>query len=415
MKIELTPKQAEYIRNAHHRWNFAVGAVRSGKSHIAIQYVIPSRIRERIGKKGLLMLFGASRENIERNVLSPMRELWGKEAVGEINNRSIVKVFGDTAYCMGLENIGALKRIRGSEIKYAYCDEVCDVNEEVFNLVKSRLSLPYSCFDGCANPEGPRHFVKRFIDTPGLDLYCQTYTLYDNPFIPANYVRDLELEYKGTVNFDRYILGLWKQAEGLVYPFDNESDFTCSYDDARGLRTIKRADGKEHTEEGQGMWYVSIDYGITNPFAAILWRVTPKCAYAVDLYYFDSNKEGKRRTDEEHYDAVDALIDGREIEAIVIDPSATSLREVIKRRGKYMPKNADNDVKNGVSMTNSMLRTGVMKISVTCEALIEEMSMYSWNKKAIGDEVIKEYDHACDAMRYFAYTIMKKILRYGEG
>ena len=162
------------------------------------------------------MIFGATRENIERNVLAPMRDLWGAMAVGEINSRSTVKLFGDTAYCLGLENIGALKKIRGSEIKYAYCDELCDVHPDVFQLVRSRLSLPYSRCDASCNPEGPRHFVKQFIDSEGVDLYCQTYTLYDNPFLPDDYIRDLEAGYRGTVNFDRYILGLWRQTEGLV-------------------------------------------------------------------------------------------------------------------------------------------------------------------------------------------------------
>ena len=49
-EIQITEKQAEYIRNANKRWNFAVGAVRSGKSHIAIQYVIPQCVLERKGK-----------------------------------------------------------------------------------------------------------------------------------------------------------------------------------------------------------------------------------------------------------------------------------------------------------------------------------------------------------------------------
>lgn len=397
MRIELTPKQAEYIRKAHHRWNLAVGAVRSGKSHVAVQYVIPSRIRERVGKKGLNMLFGASRENIERNVLGPMRELWGEDAVGDISSRGIVKLFGDTAYCLGIEDRGALRKVRGSEIKYAYCDEVCDVNEEVFDLVKSRLSLSYSCFDGAANPEGPRHFVKKFIDTPGLDLYCQTYTLYDNPFLPDSYIRDLEAEYNGTVYYDRYILGLWRQAEGLVYPFDNESDYTCSYDDAVG--------------DGRGHWSISIDYGTVNPFAALLWRITPDVAYVVDEYYWDSRADGRRLTDEEHYANVEKLTGDRPVMEMVIDPSAGSFKETVWRHGRYDVLDADNAVLDGIGTTGVMLRTGCIKISERCKNGIIEMGEYRWDEKADKDQVIKENDHAMDAMRYEAQTILRYELR----
>lgn len=404
MEIELTPKQAESIRNSTHRWNIDVGAVRSGKSHGAVQYKIPSRIRERIGKKGLNMLFGASRENIERNVLVPMREIWGEDAVGDINSRGIVKLFGDTAYCLGISDKGALSKVRGSEIKYCYCDEMCDVNEEVFNLVKSRLSLSYSVFDGSANPEGPRHFVKRFIDTPGLDIYVQTYTLYDNPFLDPEFIKGLELEYKGTVNFDRYILGLWKQAEGLVYPFDNESDFTCSYDEARGWN-------EKTQQEAKGYWAVSIDYGTVNPFAALLWRITTDVAYVVDEYYWDSREKGQRLTDEEHYANLEALIDGRHIDHIIIDPSAGSFKETVDRHGRYDVRDADNAVKDGIGVTGGMLRMGRIKISKRCKCTIDEMGMYRWDEKADEDKVIKEYDHAMDALRYEANTVLKYELR----
>lgn len=403
MEISLTPKQAEYIREARSRWNIACGAVRSGKSHLAVQLLIPDNIMQRRGLKGLNMIFGATRENIERNVLAPMRDLWGAMAVGEISSRSTVKLFGDTAYCLGLENIGALKKIRGSEIKYAYCDELCDVHPDVFQLVRSRLSLPYSRCDASCNPEGPRHFVKQFIDSEGVDLYCQTYTLYDNPFLPDDYIRDLEAGYRGTVNFDRYILGLWRQTEGLVYPFDSESDFTCAYDEARGWHEARPGEWAE----GPGHWFVSVDYGTVNPFAALLWRVTPRRAYVVDEYYWDSRERGKRLTDEEHYANLSELIGGRPVCEIVIDPSAGSMKETISRHGRFSAIDADNAVLDGIGTTGVMLRKGEIKISERCASTIEEMGMYRWDEKAAEDKPIKEWDHALDACRYAAQSILK--------
>lgn len=411
MEIALTPKQAEYIRNSNARWNISDGAVRSGKSHLAVQYLIPENIMSRRDKKGLNMLFGATRENIERNVLSPMREIWGEMAVGDINSKSVVRLFGDTAYCLGLENIGAMKKVRGSEIKYAYCDELCDVHPEVFQLVKSRLSLPYSRCDASCNPEGPKHFVKRFIDTPDMNLYHQTYTIYDNPFLTPEFIHDLEAEYKGTVYYDRYILGLWKQAEGLVYPFDNEGDFTCSYDEARGLKEIEQPNGDTEHVEGKGHWSVSIDYGTVNPFAALLWRITPDCAYVVDEYYWDSRETGQRLTDDEHYENLENLIDGRRVEEIVIDPSAGSFKELIWRKGRYDVIDADNNVLDGIGITGGMLRTGCIKISTRCKGTIDEMGMYRWDEKSETDKVIKEYDHAMDALRYESNTVLKYELR----
>lgn len=396
MNIELTSKQARYIREANARWNIACGAVRSGKSHLAVQYLIPTNIMARRGMKGLNMLFGATRENIERNVLGPMRDIWGPAVVGEINSHSIVKLFGDTAYCLGLENVKAKNKVRGSEVKYAYCDELCDVHPDVFQLVKSRLSLPYSRCDASCNPEGPRHFVKKFLDTPGLNLYQQTYTLYDNPFLPESYIRDLEAEYKGTVFFDRYILGLWRQTEGLVYPFDSESDFTCTYDEAVG--------------DGRGHWSISIDYGTVNPFAALLWRITPDVAYVVDEYYWDG-REQVSLTDEEHYENVEKLAGDRPVMEIVIDPSAGSFKQTVWRHGRYDVIDADNAVLDGIGTTGVMLRRGEIKVSERCHGLIEEMGEYRWDDKADKDRPIKENDHAEDALRYEAQTILRYELR----
>ena len=65
----LSSKQNEYIREATHRINMKVGAVRSGKSYVDVTYMIPRRIREVSGKEGLNVILGVSRETIERNVL----------------------------------------------------------------------------------------------------------------------------------------------------------------------------------------------------------------------------------------------------------------------------------------------------------------------------------------------------------
>ena len=161
-------------------------------------------------------------------------------------------------------------------------------------------------------------------------------------------------------------------------------------------------------EEPQGgEWYISIDYGITNPFAAILWNVSGGRACAVDEYYFDSKAEGRRRTDPEHYEAVERLAGDRFIEAIVIDPSATSFKEQIARGDRFDYINANNDVVNGIAVTSSMLENGDIQISGKCSNLLSEMQLYRWDDKADKDAVIKENDHACDAMRYMANTVLK--------
>lgn len=218
----LSPKQMEFVANANHRYNVKTGATRSGKSYMDNLYTIPSRIRERAGKDGLNALIGVSKGTIERNILQPMREIYGPRIVGEIGSDNIVDVFGDSAYCLGAEKVSQVAKLRGSSLKYVYGDEVAEWNNQVFELLKSRMDKSYSCFDGACNPDNPNHWFKKFLDSDA-DIYCQKYTIFDNPFLPAEFVENLCNEYKGTVYYDRYIRGLWVAAEGAVYRLFNDA------------------------------------------------------------------------------------------------------------------------------------------------------------------------------------------------
>lgn len=226
----ISDKQKEYIRNANHRYNIKVGARRCGKTYLDILYMIPKRIIERKGKDGLYCIFGVSRGTIERNVLQPLREIYGKNLIGNIKSSSnTATLFGEEVYCLGCEKISQVSKIQGTSIKYAYGDEIAKWNEEVFVMIQGSLDKDYSCFDGALNPENQSHWLKKdFLDQvkeKDLDVYVQHYTIFDNPFLSKDFVDNLCKEYAGTVFYDRLILGQWKNAEGIIYKLfaDNPS------------------------------------------------------------------------------------------------------------------------------------------------------------------------------------------------
>lgn len=259
--MQLTSKQNEYIRNATHRWNIKTGAVRSGKSYVDTAYTIPARIRERIGKPGLTVIFGVSRDTIERNVLQPMREIYGSGLVGTINNRNMARVCGEDTYCLGAEKVSQVAKVQGPSIKYAYGDEVAKWNREVFEMLKSRLDKPYSCFDGACNPENPTHWLKKFIDSD-IDIYVQKYEIFDNEYLPKEYVENLCKEYEGTVYYDRLIRGLWKRAEGAIYRiFADDPDRFIRPVSIRDIKEIRI--GIDFGGNGSGHSFVA---------TAILWN-----------------------------------------------------------------------------------------------------------------------------------------------
>lgn len=216
-----SPKQDEFIKNAHHRYNFKVGARRCGKTYLDNLWTIPTRILERSGKDGLYVILGVSKGTIERNVLQPLRQIYGKNMVSTINSSNIAKLFGEEVYCLGAEKISQVSKIQGTSIKYCYGDEVAKWNEEVFVMLQGSLDKPYSMMDGALNPENQSHWLKKnfldMVEEKKLDVYVQHYTIFDNPFLPQEFVDNLCKEYEGTIFYDRLILGLWKNAEGIIY------------------------------------------------------------------------------------------------------------------------------------------------------------------------------------------------------
>ena len=387
----LSPKQIEFVQQGNKRWNFKGGATRSGKTYLDFKWIIPLRIRERIGRDGLAVILGVTKSTIERNVLEPMRKLYGDELVGTISSDNTAWIFGEKCYCLGAEKVSQVSKIRGASIKYCYGDEVADWSEEVFALLKSRLDKDYSCFDGTYNPQQPGHWLKRFLDS-NADIFSQEYTIDDNPFLPPSFVQNLKREYEGTVFYDRYILGKWTIAEGLIYPMFGES---CM------------------TEEipASGEYFISCDYGTYNPFSAGLWCVTNKQAVRIREYYYDGRNNQKQKTDEEYYMDLERLAGKYPVQTVIVDPSAASFIETIRRKGRFSVRKANNDVKDGIVTTARMLKNGKIKIHKNCTDAIKEFGIYRWDDKAGEDKPVKENDHAMDDIRYMAQTILRTKLK----
>jgi PBSX family phage terminase large subunit len=389
----LSSMQREFVLKAHHRWNFKGGATRSGKTYLDFKWIIPMRIRERIGLEGLCVILGVTKSTIERNVLEPMRKIYGDGLVGTISSDNTVMLFGEKCYALGAEKVTQVSKIRGASIKYCYGDEVADWSSEVFDLLKSRLDKDYSCFDGTYNPQYPGHWLKKFLDS-GADIFSQTYTIDDNPFLPAAFVENLKREYAGTVHYERYILGKWVLAEGLVYKFGEEN----------------KAD---EVPEG-GEYYISVDYGTMNPFSAGLWCVNGTKAVRIREYYYGGRDSSVQKTDEEYCDEIAKLANGLPIQKIIVDPSAASFIAALRKRG-WTVKKADNNVDDGIRRVAVYLANGNIKIHKSCSDCIREFGMYRWDEKAGEDKVIKEYDHAMDEVRYFANTILQAKIKQGAG
>lgn len=218
MKNKLfTAKQEKVLVNATRRWNILYGATRSGKTHVSY-FLALKHIREHYNHN--ILFVGKTLNTIERNVFGEMRKLFGEDNVGEIVKNREITIFGKTCFVVGANDERAITKIQGMGIGYAYLDELTTFPENFFQMLKSRLDAPNACCDATCNPESPSHFVKQFIDLPDVqnDLYAEKFTLYDNDFLDSKFIASLENEYRGTIYFEKWILGNWVKAEGLVFP-----------------------------------------------------------------------------------------------------------------------------------------------------------------------------------------------------
>ena len=157
--------------------------------------------------------------------------------------------------------------------------------------------------------------------------------------------------------YRRFVLGEWTAAEGLVYDFFEES-------------MVRPAPA-----EPADRWVISCDYGTVNPTSMGLWGKWGGVWYRVQEYYYDARAARRQQTDQEYAQRVRELAGGREIEAVVVDPSAASFLEVLRREGWHVRK-ADNEVLSGIRRTAELLRAGQLVICTPCEDAIREFGLY---------------------------------------
>ena len=378
----------------------ADGAIRSGKTLcMSLSYVLWAM--ESFNQQNFGMA-GKTIGSFRRNVLFWLKLMLKSRGYQVIDHRSdnlIVVSKGDTQnffYIFGGKDERSQDLIQGITLAGMFFDEVALMPESFVNQATGRCSVKGSKFWFNCNPNSPRHWFKvNWIDKcEEKHIIYLHFTMDDNLSLSEQIKERYRSMYVG-VFFKRYILGLWCVAEGLVYSmFDEEKHVT-----------------DEHMS-GALEYIVSIDYGTVNPFSAGLWAFDGKHSQREAELYYNSREVGKRVDDEAYYKMLKELIGDRKISCIIIDPSAASFIEVIKKYGEYTVRKADNDVLDGIRVVTTMLNKGLLKIYKDCTSCINEFGLYCWDEEKNNDTVIKENDHAMDDTRYYVYTFLRRRLRW---
>jgi len=399
---ELSPKQRRVLRwwrpDSPDYGKEAIicdGAVRSGKTLVmGLSFFIWASVCFRGKQFGLC---GKTIVSLRRNVLQEVRPhleemgMTWKEKRSE--NLLIVGFPGyeNRFYVFGGKDEGSAALIQGVTLAGILMDEVALMPRSFVEQACARCSVAGSRLWFNCNPAGPTHwFYKTWILEAGqrncLRLH---FTMEDNPSLSPEIRMRYERLYSG-VFYRRYILGQWAQAEGRVYDFF-EPEMV-----------------KPVPQEPFEKWYISCDYGTVNPTSMGLWGLQRGIWYRVKEFYFNSREAQRQMTDEEYAAALKKLAGERRITAVIVDPSAASFIEVLRRKHWRVQK-ADNDVLAGIRLTSDALKEGRIVICEGCSDCIREMDEYVWDlSSGARDRVKKEHDHAMDDMRYFVSTVLTK-------
>jgi len=331
------------------------------------------------------------RRNVVTVILPVLREL-GFDC-NEKYSRNLIEIsYGGVQnrfYLFGGKDEGSAALIQGMTLAGVLLDEVTLMPRSFVEQALARCSVEGSKLWFNCNPEHPMHwFHEEWIKKcEEKNCFYLHFTMKDNPSLTPSIIRRYEKLYSGAF-YERFVLGRWVAAQGCVYPmFSHEKHITVP-------------------PENFERYCISCDYGTVNPSSFGLWGKNGDKWYRIREYYFDSRAEGRQKTDSEHYEALCELAEDLPIDSVIVDPSAASFIECIKRGGRFRVIPAKNDVIDGIRRVSDCLKEQKIMFSPDCKATVKEFGLYRWEENSAKDSVRKENDHAMDDIRYFVSTVI---------
>lgn len=394
----ISPKQAKILAFPYSKYDALIcdGAVRSGKTSIMMWAFVRWAMENFSGQR--FGVCGRTVDSCTKNIIVPFTAMslakeryiirWRRgDKVMEVRRGAVTNYFE----VFGGKDESSYTLIQGRTLAGVLLDEVVLMPRSFVEQALTRCSVDGAKLWFSCNPGSPQHWfytewIQRNKERNALYLHFE---MADNPGLSQKTLERYQAMFSG-VFYDRYIRGLWVVAEGLVYPMF-----------AKEVNVMNETGGA-------GKYYISCDYGTQNPTVFCLWRMDKGRAVMEKEYYHSGRATNRQKTDEEYYQDLERFADGYNVERIVIDPSAASFSECIRRHGKFAVWKANNDVLDGIRLTAACIKSGRIKFHESCTHAFDEFGLYSWDKDAAEDKVIKENDHVLDAVRYFVMTVLRR-------
>ncbi|EJQ14737.1 PBSX family phage terminase, large subunit [Bacillus cereus BAG3X2-2] len=372
------------------------GSIRAGKTvSMALSYVMWGT--ETFNGENLGMA-GKTIGSLRRNVITPLKKMLKsrkykvKDHLSE--NMLTISKDGHTNhfYIFGGKDESSQELIQGITLAGMFFDEVALMPQSFVNQATGRCSIEGSKYWFNCNPAGPYHWFKlEWIDNKeDKNLLHIHFTMDDNLSLSEKVKQRYYRMYSG-VFFQRFILGLWVLAEGIVYDMFNKEKHV--------VKTVEREYEK---------YYVSCDYGTQNPMTYGLWGLCKGIWYKTKEYHYDGRQNSRQKTDDEYLDDLKEFIGDISIRGIIVDPSAASFIALLKKH-RFKVLKAKNEVIDGIRNVARLLNEEKIKYNDCCKETFREYASYTWDEKATArgeDKPNKENDHQMDGDRYFVNTVV---------
>ncbi|MCM1419580.1 MAG: PBSX family phage terminase large subunit [Roseburia sp.] len=402
-KTIYTNKQRELMRLWQNgelsRINLLEGSVSSGKTWISL-VLWAFWVASMPGDK-LYLMSAKSLTTLKRNCLILLQELVGRKNFTFSPSAKEGFLFGRKILLEGANDSRSESKIRGLTLQGAYCDELTQFPEDFFAMLLSRLRVPGAKLIATTNPDNPRHWLKaEYIDRASeLDFLDVRFLLEDNTTLDPGYVENIRREYSG-VFYERFILGKWKAAEGVVYRqfADRPEDFLL-----------------DAPPEDIAFCTLGMDFGGNGSAHAIVctgFTLGLKKLVILDEYY----RRGSVTPDQLERDAVEFIARCKK-RYKVTDLFCDSAEQVLIRgidlaiRRRALGVNVHNarkgEIIDRIRFTTAMMATGRLFVLRRCRHMIEAFSDALWDAKSLNDRRLDNGTTNIDSLDAFEYSVEK--------
>lgn len=405
----LSPKQIEVLAllkgGRMKRINVFEGSVRSGKTHISM-IVWGFWVASSPKNKAYLMA-GKTLQTLKRNVLEPMRELFGEGFSYNLHKKEAA-LFGRKVYLESAANADSENKLRGMTLMGAYCDELTLFSESFFTMLLSRLSERGAKLFATTNPDDPNHWLKKnYLDNKNANLLSVKFKLEDNIFLPKEYIEQLRNEFHG-VFYDRFILGSWTKAEGRIYDgFSAKNIISANelFERLEQKRLILSVVGVDYGGSGSASAFCHV--GFDEEFSSV---------YVLSEYYDKEN-----RSAESLISAFSSFVEREKerfptLNRAFCDSAEQLLVKSFRRAVKIDVLNArKRPINTRINMLNRLIAAGRFFVLDECKMTVDAIESAVWDERS--PLLDKRLDNgtsnidSLDALEYAIERFEKQIFR----